>query len=195
LEVLEYTLQESRETGEGIKYNTVRSLQSAASAYHLWEKMLQFPTHMYWNRDSNVIGASHLSPTDSVISILSNTCMIMRLGTDIRPPVAFRYSHVAFNQEFRGRQYGVCGDDWLSKYGYAAATFAETYALGDWLRAAETFSLNDEDVEIILSANGGLHNLPIGVGAVLLTNYRKQEIQKLYQHGSEDTLINAPPIY
>jgi hypothetical protein len=31
------------------------------------------------------------------------------------------------------------------------------------------FSLDDEDVEIITPANGALHNLPIGVGAVLLT--------------------------
>jgi hypothetical protein len=95
--VLEYTLQTSRKTGEGIKYNTARSLQSAASAYHLWDKMLQFPGHMYRDRDNNVIGASHLSPTDSVIATLSNKCMMRRLGTESRPPVALRYSHVAFN--------------------------------------------------------------------------------------------------
>jgi hypothetical protein len=84
--------------GEGIKYNTVRSLQSVASAYHFWEKMLQFPGHMYRDRDNNVIGASHLSPTASVIATLGNKGMRRRLGTEIRPPVALRYSHVYFNQ-------------------------------------------------------------------------------------------------
>jgi hypothetical protein len=167
--VLEYTLQTSRKTGEGIKYNTARILQSEASAYHLWDKMLQFPGHMYRDRDNNVIGASHLSPTDSVIDPLGNKCMRRRLDTESRPPVALRYSHVAFNQESRGRQYDGCGNDWLSKYEYAAANFAETCAWGGWLRAAETFSLDDEDVEIITPANGALHNLPIGVGSVLLT--------------------------
>jgi hypothetical protein len=45
------------------------------------------------------------------------------------PPVALRYSHVAFNQEFRGGgQFDGCGEDWLSKYEYAAATFVETCA-------------------------------------------------------------------
>jgi hypothetical protein len=166
---LEYTLQTSRKTGEGIKYNTVRSLQSAASAYHLWEKMLQFPGHVYRDRDNNVIGASHLSPIDSAIATLGNKCMMRCLGTESRPPVALRYSHVAFNQKLRGQQYDGCGNDWLSKYEYAAANFAETCAWGGWLRAAENFSLNDEDVEIITPANGALHNLPIGVGAVLLT--------------------------
>jgi hypothetical protein len=39
---------------------------------------------------------------------------------------------------------------------------------GGWLRAAETFALDDEDVEIITPANGALHNLSIGVGGVLL---------------------------
>jgi hypothetical protein len=34
--VLEYTFQTSQKTGEGIKYNTARSLQSEDSAYHLW---------------------------------------------------------------------------------------------------------------------------------------------------------------
>jgi hypothetical protein len=73
--VLEYTLQRSRKTWEGIKYSTARSLQSAAATYHLWEKMLQFPGQMYRDRDNNVIGASHLSPTDSVIATLGNKGM------------------------------------------------------------------------------------------------------------------------
>jgi hypothetical protein len=154
--------------GKGIKYNTARSLQSEASAYHLWEQMFQFPGHINRDRDNNVIGASHLSPTDSVIATLGNKGMMRRLGTEIRPLVALRYSHVAFNQEFRGRQYDGYGNDWLSKYDHAAANFAETCAWGGWLRAAETFSLDDEDVEITTPANGTLHNLPIGVGAFLL---------------------------
>jgi hypothetical protein len=121
---LEYILQTSRKTGEGIKYNTARSLQSAASAYHLWEKILQFPGHMYRDRDNNAIGASHLSPTYSVIVTLSNKGMRRRLGTESIPPVALQYINVAFNQEFRGRQYDGCGNDWLSKYEYAAAIFS-----------------------------------------------------------------------
>jgi hypothetical protein len=131
--------------------------------------MLQFPGHMSRDRYNNVSGASNFSLTDSVIATLDNKGMRMRLGTENRPPVALRYIHVAFNQEFRGRKYDGCGDDWLSKYEYAAANFAETCFWGGWLRAAETFSLDDEDVEIITPANEGLHNVPIGVGAVLLT--------------------------
>jgi hypothetical protein len=84
--IFEYTLQTPQKTGEGIKCNTARSLQSAASAYHLWEKMPQFPGHMYRDRDNNVFGASHLSPTDSDIATLGNKVMRRRLGTDSRPP-------------------------------------------------------------------------------------------------------------
>jgi hypothetical protein len=165
--ILEYTLQTSRNTGEGIKYNTARSLHSAASVCHLWEKMLQFPGHMYQDRDNNVIGASQLSPTDSVIATLGNKGTMRHLVTESRPPVALRYSHVAFKQEFRGRQYDGCGNECLSKY--AAAIFAETCAWGGWLRDAETFSLDAEDMEIVAPYNGALHNFPIGEGAVLLT--------------------------
>jgi hypothetical protein len=95
--------------------------------------------------------------------------MRRRLGAERRPPVAVSYIHVNSNQEFRGRQYDGCGDDWLSKYEYAAAYFADTFSWGGWIREAENFSLDDEDVEIITPANGGLQNFPIVVGAVLLT--------------------------
>jgi hypothetical protein len=40
---------------------------------------------------------------------------------------------------------------------------------GGWLRDAETFSLDDEDVKFIKPDNGALHNLPIGVKAAILT--------------------------
>jgi hypothetical protein len=131
--------------------------------------MLQFPGYMYRDRDNNVIGASHLSPTDSAVATVGNKCTRRRMGTESRPPVSLRYSHVAFNQELMGRQYDGCGNDWLSKYKYAAENFAETCAWGGWLRVAETFLLGDEDVEIITPEIGALHNLPIGVGAVRLT--------------------------
>jgi hypothetical protein len=131
--------------------------------------MPQFTTHIYRDRDNNVIGESQVSPTDSVIATLGNKGMMRRLGTERSPPLALRYIHVAFNHEFRGRQHIGCGDDWLIKYGYAAAGFAETCAWGCWLRATETFSLDDEDVEITTPANGGLHKFQIGVGEVLLT--------------------------
>jgi hypothetical protein len=84
--------------GEGIKYNTTRILQSSASSYHLWEKILQLPSYMYRDRDNNVVGASHLSPTYSAIASVVNKGMRRLLGTEIRPPVALRYSHVALNQ-------------------------------------------------------------------------------------------------
>jgi hypothetical protein len=65
--------------------------------------------------------------------------MRRRLGTESSPPVTLRYSHVAFNQEFRGGHYTGYGDDWLSKYEYASTNFAETCAWGGWLRAADNF--------------------------------------------------------
>jgi hypothetical protein len=49
--------------------------------------MLQFTGHVYRDRDKNVIGASHLSPTDSVIATIGNKGMMRRLGNEIRPPL------------------------------------------------------------------------------------------------------------
>jgi hypothetical protein len=100
--VLEYTLQASRKTGKGIKYNPARSLQSAASACHLWEKMLQFPSHMYRDMDSNVIGAPWLSPTDSVIATLGKRCTRRRLGTENSPPSSSRIQSCGFQPGVQG---------------------------------------------------------------------------------------------
>jgi hypothetical protein len=83
--------------------------------------------------------------------------------------MALRHSRNAFHQSFRGIQYEGCGDDWLTKYEYTAANFAECCAWDGWLRATEAFSWDCDDVEAIYPANGSLHNLSIGVGAILLT--------------------------
>jgi hypothetical protein len=40
---------------------------------------------MYRDKNNNVIGALHLSPTDSVIATLGNKGMRRRLGTESRP--------------------------------------------------------------------------------------------------------------
>jgi hypothetical protein len=101
--------------------------------------MLQFPSHMYRDRYNHVVGAPPLSPTDSDVATLGNKGMKRRLGTESILPVALRYSHMAFNQEFRGMQYAGRGYDWLNKYEYASATFAETCAWGGCLRAADFF--------------------------------------------------------
>jgi hypothetical protein len=47
--------------------------------------MLQFPGHMYRDRDNNIIGASHLSSTDSVAAALGNKGTRRRLGPESRP--------------------------------------------------------------------------------------------------------------
>jgi hypothetical protein len=86
----------------------------------------------------------------------------------------------------------------LSKYEYAAANFAETCAWGGWLRAAETLSLDDEDVEIITPANGGLHNFPIGAVSVLLTlgPETKGQCSKRVDVHLEDTFASEiSPLY
>jgi hypothetical protein len=77
----------------------IQHSQKHPASYHLWEnKMLQLPGHMDRERDNNIIGASHLSPSDSVIATFGNKGMRRHLGTESRPPAALRYSHVAFNQ-------------------------------------------------------------------------------------------------
>jgi hypothetical protein len=75
-----------------------------------------------------------MSPTDRLMATVGNTCMIRRLCSESRPPVDIRYSHVAFNQDFRGGHFDGRGDEWVIEYKYAAAHLTETCAWGGWLR-------------------------------------------------------------
>jgi hypothetical protein len=109
-----------------------------------------------------------------IIATLGSKGMMIPLGTETRPPVALRYNHIVFHQAFRGRKHEGCGDDWLTKYEYAAANFAECCEWDGWLGATEAFSLDDDDVEQIDPANGGLYNLPIGVWGGLNFGSREQ---------------------
>jgi hypothetical protein len=75
--------------------------------------MLQFPTNMYRDTYKKFIGASRLSPTDSIIATIGNNGVMRYMGTKTRPPVALRHSHIAFHQAYRVRQHEGCGNDWL----------------------------------------------------------------------------------
>jgi hypothetical protein len=86
--------------------------------------------------------------------------------------VDIRCSHVAFNQEFRGDSILCVG---MSMQQPLLRRLVYGEAGSDQMD--DTFPLDDEDVEIITPSNGGLHNLPIGVGAVLLTLGLKPKVK------------------
>jgi hypothetical protein len=80
-----------------ITYNTARSLQSAASAYFRWSRMLQFPDEMYQDQSHRILGNAYTTPTDALIATLVNRGMKKRLGVTSHPATAIQFQHVKFN--------------------------------------------------------------------------------------------------
>jgi hypothetical protein len=62
---------------------------------------------------------------------------------------------------------------------------------GGCLRAADTFLLDDKDVDITTPSNGGLHNFHIGDGAVIMTLVpnTKGQTSKLVDVPLADTFV------
>ena len=150
-----------------ITYNTARSLQSAASAYFRWSRMLQFPEEMYQDGDRRLLGNAYTTPTDALIATLVNRGMKKRLGVSSQPAVAIQFHHVLFNQQHRTRLLSASVEPFV-RYLLAAANLVELFAWGGWLRAAEVFSLNHGDVSTCDPADGAHLGLPKSVGALLL---------------------------
>jgi len=150
-----------------ITYNTARSLQSAASAYFRWCRMLQFPDVMYQDRDRRLLGNHFTTPTDALIATLVNKGMKKRLGVASQPAIAIQHHHVQFNQLHRAHLLAASVEPYM-RYLLAAANLAELLAWGGWLRASEVFSLDFCDVSACDPADGPRYGLPDGVGALLL---------------------------
>ena len=150
-----------------ITYNTARSLQSAASAYFRWCRMLQFPDVMYQDRERRLLGNAYTTPTDALIASLVNKGMKKRLGVSSQPAIALQHQHILFNQAHCSQLLAASIEPYM-RYLLAAANLVELFAWGGWLRASEVFSLDFCDVSVCLPEEGPRFGLPVGIGAVLL---------------------------
>jgi hypothetical protein len=150
-----------------ITYNTARSLQSAASAYFQWCRMLQFPGEMYQDRDRRLLGNAYTTPTDALIATLVNKGMKKRLGVSSTPAIALQHNHIVFNQNHRTRLLQGSVEPYIH-FLLAAANLVELLAWGGWLRASEVFSLNHCDISACEPDDSARFALPPGVGAILL---------------------------
>jgi len=168
-----YTLQVSRSSlrshGEDhhITYNTARGLQSAASAFFAWTRMLAYPSIVFQSPERRLLGNPWLSPTDSLLATLTHRGMKKRLGISTTPAIALHHRHVAWNQAHRDQLFRGTQDPYL-RYLLAAANLVVVIGWGGWLRASEVFSLNHGDVSRCAPDEGSRFGLPLGVGALFL---------------------------
>jgi hypothetical protein len=167
-----YTLMESLKPGDGppslVTFNSARYLRSAASAFFAWHLSLSHPASVWRNRERQVLWGAGVSPTDDLLVSMTIDGMARRLGTESRPSVALNGRHVAWNIRHRSQLYAQPGLSLLTRYNLAAGNVAELVTWLGWLRSAETFGLEWDDVEIIQPVDSLRRALPLNTGAVLL---------------------------
>jgi len=150
-----------------VTYNSARQLQSAAAAFYAWSQVLRFPESMFVTPDRRIMGAPHLSPSDTLYTTYTNKGMKKRLGIASTPSIALQSRHIEFNLDFRLRQlHGLPPTAHLQRYELIAATFAELSAWGGWLRASEVFNLRHKDISTCEPEDHLRFGFPPGVGAV-----------------------------
>jgi hypothetical protein len=157
--VSDYTLQQPKRTKNNVTYNSARALQSAAAAFNSWTLALSNPDTMYRSPYNRILGATHFSPTDSLVATLTNAGMRRRLGTDTGPSVALTLKHILFNQESRAQQ--VTGNpDSVAAWQYASENSADIFAWCGWNRAEQNVQLQTEDVTFFLPEHEEQFALP-----------------------------------
>jgi hypothetical protein len=168
----QYTLMDSLKPGSGapsrISFNSARYLRSAASAFFAWDISLSHPSSAWRNRERQVLRGTGVSPTDDLLVSMTIDGMARRLGTESRPSMALNGRHIAWNIRHRTHLYSQPGLSLISKYNLAAANVAELFAWLGWLRSAEIFGVEWDDVEVIQPEDSVSRGLPLDTGAILL---------------------------
>jgi len=162
------TVPSQRSREEAPSWNAARVQRSAISLYTSWWAAFCTPSTFYKDKDLRLLSDPHLGPAGNILSHMTAKGIASRLGTESRPSQALNQQHIIWNQKARSQylQQHVLSNS--KKYKYIAAQCAELLLWLGWLRSSEVFNLRIADSDMTPPLNHGRHNLPPGVGAILL---------------------------
>ena len=147
-------------------FDTIRSLRSAASQVYGWDLISSNSGTDWYFQDRRLIQGS-VRPTDSASFELFTRGMAARIGTQATPSTALLGRHIRGLDTYFNSQY-LAAPAGISRYNLALAGFANLLLWLSWLRGGEAFSLTWSDVTIIWPHEGPQHDIPDGIGALLL---------------------------
>ena len=150
-----------------LSFTTLRQYRSAVSQFYGICSLATHPDQGLLDSQKRLL----LTPcrgTDSLTSHLHATGMGARLGTQTVPSVALLQRHVRTMVQQWSQEYSVTKDPPRRRALVLAILAAHFLWLG-WLRAGEVFSLEWADVQYIRPHEGGIYDLPPGMGALVLS--------------------------
>jgi len=150
----------------GTSFGTVRQLRSALAQYEALTLLLSHPGRTISDRNHQV-WVSDCRLTDSHGLTLFMAGIGSRLGSDTKPSTALLDRHIRWLDQDLDRRYLQCSLP-NQKREFARAGLANLVLWLGWLRSSEAFGLTFSSVTCIPSTAGPMHDLPHGVGSLLL---------------------------
>lgn len=162
-----YSLRMSgKHNDSNIAFATVRQLRSAASQFLGWEMLIRNPGSTFLDQQQRVLELP-CRATDCYSFNLFSKGMSGRLGNESSPASPLLFRHVQYMDRTFESNY-QSASSWDSKRRWAMAGSANLVLWLGWLRSAETFGLSWNDLSLVLPPDGPTHDLPEGLGMVLL---------------------------
>jgi hypothetical protein len=146
--------------------DTIRQLRSAASQFLSWELMVSRPSGVYMDQQQRILEAPCRS-TDSLAFTLFMKGMSARVGNETRPSVPLLDRHVRYMDQVFDSRYRTATSPAARRLWSLVGLANLVFWLG-WLRSSETFGLRWCDFQVVSPHDGPVHDLPYGLGALLL---------------------------
>ena len=162
------TVPSQRSREEAPSWNTAREQRSAISLYSSWWAAVCSPSTFYKDKELRFLSDPHLGPAENILSRMTSKGIASRLGTESNPSQALNQQHIIWNQTAISNYLKNNTLSVIQQYDYIAAQCVELILWLGWLRSSEVFSLGVTDIDMTPPHQHGRHNLPPGVGALLL---------------------------
>jgi hypothetical protein len=166
---LAYSLKTVTKGGVGrpISFGTIRQLRSAAAQHMLLGWTIAKAGQVHIDSRASVVHLASCRPTDDGSIALFTKGLRSRLGDDPTPTTPLLDRHVRAMDEYFDLQWRTSVSE-SDKVMWARAGLANLLLWLGWLRATETFGLRWCDVTCIRPLDGPIHDLPPGMGCLLL---------------------------
>ena len=146
-------------------YNTVRRIRSAVSNVAIWHTVQTHPNSNYFDQGTHRMGPVS-GPSTGGFTIFSKG-LSARIGSNPRQATALLGRHITALEAWMDKRYlhALTSAD---RSQWALAGLAHLVLWLGWLRGGEAFGLSQSDISYVPPSQASRHDLPKGVGLVLL---------------------------
>jgi hypothetical protein len=168
-----------------IGLGTIRQIRSAAGMFYTLDMQAAYPQRVIRDSHRRSLVFSRVSPCDEPIMTFATEGLARRLGSEVSKSWALAHVHIAYMDTYLNTAFNNA-TSLVQQHELACAGTVNLLAYLGWLRGGEVFGSAEEDLKVVLPADGPSRNLPPGIGAV---EYRLKPETKSDQTVAADIVI------